>query len=326
MSFQLSTPKNLAKDVRRITVDEVTVATMAFTETVELEMRIHEARRAFKRVRALLRLMRARLGDAVYRRENAVLKAASRQLSPLRDADVLVHTAKALASRRGPAGLEHDQRASPSTAHGVARRAAGRRDRVMRTFLGEDAVRAVHISALRALERRVLRWPLRGAGFEVITAGLRGSYARGRLCQLKAAGSGRPELFHDWRKRAKDLRHHLELLRCAWPTVLGATATEVHRLTDLLGEGNDLSVLLQALASEPDLTAGLRGGGGLLGVSEQRRAFLWKESASLGASLYAEPPSAFLRRVHRYWDHWEGCPEADPVGGLTRRVLSSASP
>src|ERR1041384_5148276 len=50
----------------------------------------HDARKRTKKLRALLRLVRPELGDDVYRRENRALRDASRRLSGVRDAWVLV--------------------------------------------------------------------------------------------------------------------------------------------------------------------------------------------------------------------------------------------
>jgi CHAD domain-containing protein len=60
---------------------------------------IHEARKAFKRLRALLRLTRDQLGTDVRRRENAAFRDAGRRLSGARDARVLVETLDDLIAR-----------------------------------------------------------------------------------------------------------------------------------------------------------------------------------------------------------------------------------
>jgi hypothetical protein len=51
---------------------------------------VHKARKALKRARAMLRLMRGEIGDRGYRRANLRLRDAARPLSRLRDAVVLL--------------------------------------------------------------------------------------------------------------------------------------------------------------------------------------------------------------------------------------------
>src|ERR1700681_438946 len=50
---------------------------------------IHLARKAIKKARAALRLLRQGIGDGIYKLENAALRDAGRCLSPLRDAKSL---------------------------------------------------------------------------------------------------------------------------------------------------------------------------------------------------------------------------------------------
>jgi len=60
---------------------------------------VHEARKAIKKARATLRLLRNALPAATYRRENEALRNAARPLSATRDAKVLIDALDALAAR-----------------------------------------------------------------------------------------------------------------------------------------------------------------------------------------------------------------------------------
>ena len=59
--------------------------------------------------------------------------------------------------------------------------------------------------------------------------------------------------FHEWRKRAKYHRYHLELLRGAYPAMIEPWIDEMHRLTDALGDDHDLSVLTARVRAHPQL-------------------------------------------------------------------------
>src|SRR5436190_3926399 len=60
---------------------------------------IHEARKALKKARAALRLLRPRLEPAAYRAENALLRDAGRALAPLREARSMLDALAALRRR-----------------------------------------------------------------------------------------------------------------------------------------------------------------------------------------------------------------------------------
>ncbi len=68
------------------------------------EQTVHETRKALKRLRALLALLRPELGHRRYARENAALRDCARRLAGARDAEVMVGTLDALV-RRHPARL-----------------------------------------------------------------------------------------------------------------------------------------------------------------------------------------------------------------------------
>ena len=108
------------------------------------------------------------------------------------------------------------------------------------------------------------------------------------------------ERFHDWRKRVKYHRYHLELLAPLWPRQLKGRRKEVKALGDLLGEEHDLVVLEATLAGGAD-------GSGEAGVqlarelSTRRRAELRAAMRPLGQRLFAEPPKALARRFATYW-------------------------
>src|SRR5438045_3832500 len=60
---------------------------------------IHEARKAIKRSRATLRLLRNTLSDHAYRLENSTLRDAAKPLSAVRDARVLLESLDDLMAR-----------------------------------------------------------------------------------------------------------------------------------------------------------------------------------------------------------------------------------
>src|SRR5436305_11773506 len=60
---------------------------------------VHDARKAIKKERSLLRLARGAMPSEQRRRENAVLRDAARRLSGRRDADVMISTLDGLGDR-----------------------------------------------------------------------------------------------------------------------------------------------------------------------------------------------------------------------------------
>jgi hypothetical protein len=46
----------------------------------------------------------------------------------------------------------------------------------------------------------------------------------------------------------------------------------------------------------------------VLELIDRRRHQLQAEALRVGERLYAEPPAAFVRRIHRYWSAWRPQP------------------
>jgi CHAD domain-containing protein len=107
--------------------------------------------------------------------------------------------------------------------------------------------------------------------------------------------------FHDWRKRVKYHRYHLDLLHEIWPRQLKGRRKEVKALGTLLGDEHDLAVLQDVLAAEG---GNLDGAGALSDLAGRRRAELREEMRLLGARVFAERPKALARRYRCYWRAW----------------------
>ena len=256
------------------------------------EQAIHEARKDMKKLRALVRLARGELGDRVYRTENTCFRDIARQLAGVRDADVMLATLTELEERYGelpgagrklrPALVAHRFRTSAGSRTPASNAAAG---------------------ALADALDRVPGWPLETDGFEAFEEGLARIYRQGRRDFRAARKRPSAEHMHEWRKRVKDLWHHLQLLQEGWKPVLGALADEAHELSDRLGDEHDLTVLREWAHRH---TAELNGDDPVLRgfdvLLESRRKELQQEAFEYGARLYADKPSDFVARLEGWWD------------------------
>lgn len=264
------------------------------TGAAELADAVHETRKAIKRVRATLRLSRGALGEQTYARENAQLRAAAGRLSQARDAQVLLDTLVAL--EEGCAGeLEPDATA------GLRNRLADDLRRAI-AQLGDDGDLAVVTrQALEEARGRTARWDFDTHGFAAVAPGLRRVYARGRRRIRAACDEPTPERLHDARKRVKDLWHAAELLRAAKPKRMKRLARDAHRLSSLLGDHHDLSVLYAYVEANPQLFSHMDSRAALLAVVDRRRDTLARGALKLGPRVYDRTPKRFAKDVGRGW-------------------------
>ncbi len=261
------------------------------------EQRVHEARKALKRLRALLRVLRDELGEHAYGRESALLREAGRRLARARDAEVLLSTLEDLITRHPGKLARH---------RGVLRlhaRLAQERDGAAELALADSATHAGTLAELRAMRVRVGEWQLaEPGGIEAVGPALQRLYGKGRKRMRRAAKakgeSRRMRTLHEWRKRVKDLRYAAE--------TLGARklAKRADELGELLGEEHDLAVLAQrvrreAKAGRASGAPGRRARKLLLKLIAGRRRKLRKRALRDGNRLYARKPARFVRRMRR---------------------------
>jgi len=284
MTFAFEQAEPVGDAVRRIVGEQVEGALAELRAPPEgLDQAVHSARKGFKRIRAVLRLVRGELGEDLYQRENVAYRDAGRRLAAVRDARVLLDTLDQLSD-----GVP------------VTRGALAARDEQLRRGAPEAAEQAC--AELVAARARIAEWPLRHDGFDALQPGIDRIYGQGRRRRDRAYARGEEVAFHEWRKRVKDLWHVLQLLEPSWPPVLGALVEQTHDLSDLLGDEHDLSVLAETVSGEDLGTAPERAA--IAAFADGRRAELRGNARLLGARLYAEQPGDFAARLRIYWEAW----------------------
>lgn len=244
------------------------------------EKAVHNARKDMKKLRALMRLVRGEVGDECYRRESDAFRDAGRELSGLRDADVMIATLDSLELAPQQVGPLRQA----LEAHRIRTAAGGR----------EQAA----AGAKRIIEQargRVAGWPVETDGFGAFEADLQRIYRQGRRRMRAARDEPTTDNLHEWRKRTKDLWYHLMLLEAAWPPVMHTLADEAHELSDRLGDDHDLAVLLHWAQEHADASP-------IRAEVEKRRLRLQSEAFVYGARLYADRPRVFVGRLERWWE------------------------
>jgi len=297
VGFRLQKKESASTGIRRIAREQIEVALeLLEDEETDPAEAVHELRKSLKKLRAVVRLVRDQLGADVFRRENAMLRDLGRKLSPARDAVVRVSALKKLREKNG-AGSSREDLASLEKRLVARRRSAVRRSRA-------PAVVSAIRSELRGLRRRTRSWPLNEPGFACVAAGLRRSYRRAKRGESEAYRARTDDAFHQWRKRAKDLRYHVEILGPVWPELMRDVERELHDLTDCLGDDHDLADLRRALTDRGGPTKDGKLVERLTDRIADLRSGLQADARPLAARVGAEKPKQFSARIESYWDAW----------------------
>jgi CHAD domain-containing protein len=255
---------------------------------------VHEIRKALKRLRALLGLVRSELGSKRYARESAALRDCGRRLAGARDAEVMVGTLDLLLERH-PKKLARSRGVRELRAQLLAER-----ERAAAQAIRDPEVRQAVAVQLRAVRRWVAGWELAGRGPKLVEPGLERLYRQGRRDLRTARRRADTEALHRWRKRVKDLRYAAEALDRGDKRVR-RVARRADRLGEMLGEEHDLALLARAVRSGRGHFTGERKTRKLLSkLIARRRRKLRRRALRDGERLYRRGPRRFVRRLRDF--------------------------
>jgi CHAD domain-containing protein len=295
MPRRVGTSRNPAKDVsaaiRALLVGAVArlddvAAAPADHDTAD-DTAVHEVRKRCKEARALARLLGRPTGSRAGRFDAAV-RDAGRAVSSLRDAQAVTGTLDTLSA------------SATGRAHTAIMRVRAAEREADRTTANPAADAAVAVERLTAALAELERWRP-DPGFRPIADGVERAYRAGR--RGLAALQERPddEHMHEWRKAVKRLWYQARAVRDLAPSALGPMVDVLDELSELLGDDHDLAVVVERITGAPGTHGGDRAVAGTVAAARARQAELRARSIRLGATVFAERPSAFRTRIESYW-------------------------
>lgn len=289
MEFAFSGEAPIGSECRRVLLEEFAGAQerlAVFEESPDLT--IHETRKHNKRIRGIFLLTRPILDSGDISRANRLVRDAARRFSDARDALVLQETCDKLLTRYGR------KRVGPAlaTGRGILQQ---RHDRILK----DKDLPAAAGSASRdfAEARRLVEgWNWDQVTVEVVFTGVVSNYRLGLRHYESSRASRDPHECHEWRKRAKYLSFHYQLLNFLDPITLGSRATLAEELASWLGEHHDVAVLEETLADYGDLGISAKSAQTLVRLCEERRLELERDAFERGAVVYLDRPEALHER------------------------------
>lgn len=307
MAYRFKLNEPFEDGVRRIGLQQIDRAIVQLKSSGNAGVAIHESRKTFKRIRALLRLVRPGLVDEVYENENARYRDIGRSLSQARDRQVLMETVDR---------FEQEAVGRTKTAFTAARS----RLTVGPPNEAHTQVPAVAMDEVIAGRAAMAELEISGAGYDTAWDGLERAYRQAGRGFETAYKTLDDEAIHDWRKRVQTHWRHMSLLSEAWPELMAARIATAKQLSTLLGEDHDISVMLETLRAQsstdlqhPDpKSAGGKPVRGKPALSPHqhklaqefaidRQSQLRAISRNLGHRLFAESAAAFRARMSLYW-------------------------
>jgi CHAD domain-containing protein len=319
MAYRLKANESVPDGIRRIIHQEVEDATKRLTHGAanrgERDEAIHEARKSIKKIRGVIRLMQAELGQ-IYKQENQRLGQTGRQLSELRDAQAIIEIFDGVAGK-------YRQQLKPQAARAIRRGLLKNKQETERR-IDVDVVARRAAATLRNISKKVDEWPLKSDGFHALAPGLKRRYRRGKEAMAAANKHPAPETFHEWRKRVKDHWYHIRLLESLWTEVLKARESALKDLETWLGDDHNLVVLRERLDQNPEQYGTEQNVELFKSLIESYSAELREKSLSLGERLYEQKPKLLVSEMSKLWNAWQKQPASMKSEQREQRVQKKA--
>lgn len=294
MGYKLR-PKDPAEEIRKVARQGIDKAIEALSVSpAERAEGVHQARKRFKELRALLRLVRKPLGGD-FKHENQRLRDLGRTLAESRDAAAMLESWDLLAQRFAEPFAEDAFRLARRRLYDRARRGEADTSGLDQRI---DEVK----TELKSFRERVEHWKLAASGFDLFATGVKRTYADGCAELAKVRVDLSDEQLHEWRKRVKDHWYQTRLLTPGWPTLMQLRSDTLKRLADMLGDDHDLAMMQQLMHNQPELFGEPLQRERLDVMIAERRSELQSGALKLGSEIYVDAPDEMVARWRRYWD------------------------
>lgn len=298
--FRLHHDEPLAVGVRRVILEQV-VHAVRIRDTDDLDTAVHDLRKAMKRTRAVLRLVRGELGDYRYRQENTALRDTARLWGPTRDAAVLAEVAAEFVTEFGLDGAAAERTVAVLRQRAEATTRDARQDR--RRHLDT-------LTALGSFACRVRRFPVEGSGslpdeWDTLRPGMTRVATRASRRMHRAEKDPTVERLHAWRKDVKYLGYQLQLLQPLWKDLLKAFSGRLMDIGSILGDDHDLAVWEDALHRDGTMLTDPTERRRLHKAIASRRHTLQSEAFALGRTVLEEP-QLLVEEVAAAWQQARG--------------------
>lgn len=292
MSYELRADQSLGKNLRRMFRQQIDAA-LAVAKGVEEpnDTRVHAMRKHLKKARAVLQLVRKKIGKA-FRREDRRLRDVGRLMTEIRDAEVRLQTMRQLEDATHHHYLSYQK---------IERLLALELENFLVEF-GDWGN-----SAIPLLERacdEAGQWPIDDYRSKQLRRAVQRSYKSGR--RALAASKAKPSAgkFHELRKQVKLLGYQLRILRPLNHVVVGSVSGELTDLGHLLGRVHDLTFLADRLRQERSEKHWGKQDDELLAVIENCEAELQRDGMEMAERFFAERKSGFGCLIHEWFDDW----------------------
>ena len=298
MSFRLENNETLSFGLKRIVLELIDNSIFHFAKgNGSFNEDVHETRKNFKKIRTVLRLIKTSIGNQNFKLENSFYAGSGRVLSDLRDSTVLISTFDKL--------LKKSELEMSSFDFSIFRNFLIEKHKNISASKSKKSEVINSLSTDLLLARsRVFDLEITGDSFKLIKNNLRRIYEQGQQCMYAVFSEPIKANVHEWRKRVKDLWYSMRILSNIWPEIMSPLVILLGRLSDLLGDTNDLFLLKERIIANQSKFKDDQHTKELITFIDRRIIDLLREARSIARKVYSEDSKYFVGRMQNYFQIW----------------------
>jgi len=292
--FSISNTESVSINIYRILLEQFrNILWHSEKGQEEVHTSIHETRKSIKRIRAVLRMIRDEIGYSSYYRENTFYRDLSRELSEIRNFEVLsesINTLQKDLSNTIPREVFVLLEEELVRQRNMVRGGQAGLSQLLKEIAGK----------IEVARDRIYDLPIRHNDFRVFEGGLFRMYRQGKRYLHDARQNPSPKQLHDLRKRMKYFWYQVEILQPIFPGPMRAYSRTLETISEKLGIYHDLQVL-QEFLSKPNIIPDHKISETLQEACLNRKSILLHNIWPMADIAYSEKPVALVNRLASYW-------------------------
>lgn len=303
MAYKIDPGKALDAQLRHVAIQQIDrTADILASLGDDPHEAIHEARKRFKKLRGLIRLLRP-ADETLYKSLNALFRDAAKGLSDVRDKAALVEAIDKLEAR-------FSDEVATDAFEPVRSKLTADRDAAIETSAAHQG------EAVDTAQQNLAKAKTQMEGFvigggkrkiereaELIAEGVAQTYGRARQALKIASRSRKADDLHELRKRTKYHWMHLRLLSPLWPEGFEPAIELAKTIADDLGDDHDFAVFRAGLAEAPEAFGNPQSLSVVLALMDRRQSELRQGSLDAARRLFIEREDALEDRIERLYRH-----------------------
>ena len=291
--FILKKKEDIKEGIIRIMMEQINLAIHhAGYIKNKTDKRVHEIRKSFKRLRAVLRLIRDEIGYNKYMEANILFRDLGRSLSLYRDCYTYISTLKKIRHKIPPKELKNY--------FIILKELKNQKAQLILEFDMDNKIENI-INQLKVTNQSIQQIPIVNDDFTVFYGGLKRIYRQSKKLFVETIEQPTDEVIHTWRKRVKYLWHQIQVLENIWPEQLSTWRKILKKISELLGLNHDLTLLHQKIVQLRNSTTIIKTKR-IESLILRLRDYYYLQAVHQGQLFFIDSPEQFVKKFNQYYN------------------------